>query len=183
MCHLFCKLSSFFLALAGMLIAVHASAYADEPGKLKIHVDEKVIYCSAQITTTDKAFSLTLKDGIQVTTEWHIQVAKTRDYWLNEDIAEITVVRSAKPDLLTRSWLLTDLSSGISRRVYHIEDALHFLSRLENFPVLDRSLLLKNTQYIASVSIRVYTSEMNPAWWANLWKPAASSMQQAFSLP
>jgi len=183
MYRLLCKWSGSFLALAGMLIAIHTSAYADESGKLKIHMDEKVIYCSAQIITTDKMFSLTMKDGLPVTTEWHIQVAQVRDYWLNEEIADITVIRSAEPDLLTRSWLLTDSSSGISRRVYDMEGALRFLSRLENFPVLDRSLLLKDTLYRASVSIRIHTSEINTTWWNNLWKPAASAMQQDFSLP
>jgi len=183
MCRLLCKWRNFFLVLAGMLIAVHPSVYADESGSLNIQIDQKVIYCSARITVTDDTFALAMKDGIPVTTEWHIQVGKVRDYWINERIADITVIRRAKPDLLTRNWLLTDTSSGISRRIYHIEDAIRFLSDLENFPVLDRSLLLPDTLYRISVTIKVHAGEANTAWWANLWKPAAASMQQDFSLP
>ncbi|MDQ6982995.1 MAG: DUF4390 domain-containing protein [Mariprofundus sp.] len=183
MCRILYKWRNFFLLLAGLLIAAQPSVYANESGNLQIHMDQKVIYCAARITVADNTFSLAMKDGILVTTEWHIQVGKVRDYWLNEEIADITVIRRAKPDLLTRSWLLTDTSSGISRRVYNIKDAIHFLSNLENFPVLDRSLLLINTLYRVSISIKVHAGEVNTAWWTNLWKPAASSMQQDFSLP
>ncbi len=183
MCRLLCKWRSFFLILAGLFFAAQSSVYADESGSLQIHMDHKVIYCAARIAIADNTFSLAMKDGIPVTTEWHIQVGKVRDYWLNKEIADISVIRRAKPDLLTRSWLLTDTSSGISRRVYSIEDTIHFLSDLENFPLLDQSLLLTDTLYRVSVSIEVHAGEINTAWWANLWKPAAASMQQDFSLP
>jgi len=183
MYHLLCKWRNFFLILAGVFFAAQPSVYADEPGSLQIHLDHKVVYCTARITVADNTFSLAMQDGITVTTEWHIQMGKVRKYWLNEEIADITVIRRAKPDLLTRSWLLTDTSSGIAQRVYNIGDAISFLSNLENFPLLDRSLLLTNTLYSVSVDIKVHAGEVNTAWWANLWKPAAASMQQDFSLP
>ena len=183
MYHLLCKWRNSFLILAGILFVAQPIVYADEPGSLKIHLDHKVIYCTARITVADNTFSLAMQDGITVTTQWHIQIRKVRDYWLNEGIADITVIRRAKPDLLTRSWLLTDTSSGISQRVYNIGDAIRSLSNLENFPLLDRSLLLTNTLYSFSVDIKVHAGEVNTAWWANLWTPAAASMQQDFSLP
>ncbi len=183
MYHLLCKWRNFFLILAGVFFAAQPSVYADESGSLQIHLDHKVVYCTARITVSDNTFSLAMQDGITVTTEWHIQVGKVRKYWLNEEIADITVIRRAKPDLLTRSWLLTDTSSGIAQRVYNIGDAIRFLSNLENFPLLDRSLLQTNTLYSVSVDIKVHAGEVNTAWWANLWKPATASMQQDFSLP
>jgi len=174
---------TFFLILAGIIIAAQPRAYADESGSLQIRMGQKVIYCVARMNSADNTLSLAIKDGIAVATEWHIQVGRVRDYWLNENIADITVIRHAKPDLLTRSWLLTDASSGISRRVYHIEDAIYFLSGLENFPVLDRSLLLPDMPYRASVSVEIHAEGIDNAWWANVWHATAASMQQGFSLP
>lgn len=171
-----------FLILAGMM-TVQSSVYADESGTLNVRMDPKVMYCAARINVADETFSLAMKDGVAVATQWHIQIARVRDYWLNENVADITVVRRAKPDLLSRSWLLSDASSGISRRVYRIEDAIYFLSGLEDFPVLDRSLLLDKTPYRISVSVEIHAEGINDAWWANVWQPTAASMQQDFSLP
>jgi len=169
--------------LTGMMTAALPVAHADESGKLAISMDQKVMYCAARMNVADNALSPAMKDGIAVSTEWNIRIGRVRDYWLNEDIANITVIRRAKPDLLTRSWLLTDASSGISRRVYHIEEAIYFLSGLENFPVLDRSLLLPDMPYRISVSVEIHAEGIDDAWWANLWRSTAASMQQDFSLP
>ncbi|MFQ5344939.1 MAG: DUF4390 domain-containing protein [Mariprofundus sp.] len=183
MCRLLYKWNSLALMLTGILLVALPNAYADESNSLKIEMDQKVLYCSAQITVTEDTFSLAMNDGIAVTTEWRIQIGKIRKYWLNEDIADITVTRRAQPDLLTRSWLLTDTSSGISRRVYQIKEAIRFLSGLEHFPVLDRSLLKTDAAYKASVSIRIYSGEINTAWWVNVWEPASAILQQDFFLP
>jgi len=180
---LFCNRIKFFLILAGIIMAAQSHVYADEAGSLQIRMDQKVMYCAAWMNVADNTLSIAMKDGIAVATEWRIHVGKVRNYWLNEGIADITVIRHAKPDLLTRSWLLTDASSGISRRVYQIEDAIYFLSGLKNFPVLDKSLLLPDMQYRISVSVEIHSEGINNAWWANLWHSAAASMQQDFSLP
>jgi len=172
-----------FLILAGTLLAAQSFGYAGEAGSLQIRMGQKVMYCAARMNVADNTLTSVMQDGIAVATEWHIHVGKVRNYWLNESIADITVLRHAKPDLLTRSWLLTDTSSGISRRVYRIEDAIDFLSGLEHFPVLDTSLLLPKRQYRISVSVEIHNDGIDNAWWASFWHAAAASMQQDFSLP
>jgi len=106
-----------------------------------------------------------------------------RDYWLNENIAEITVIRRVEPDLLTRSWLLVDVSSGISLRVHNINLAMDFLTSLRQYPLLDRSLLLTEMPYSASVSARVHMGDMDESWWSGLWTSTDASMQKDFTLP
>ncbi len=164
-------------------MAAQSPVYADETGSLQIRMGQKVMYCAARMNVDNNTLSIAMKDGVAVATKWSIHVGRVRNYWLNEGIADITVIRHAKPDLLTRSWLLTDSSSGISRRVYQIEDAIHFLSGLNNFPVLDKSLLLPDMQYRISISVEIHAEGINDAWWANLWHSTAASMQQDFSLP
>jgi len=177
------KLSLFFLFLPGIIVAAQSNVFAAETGTLHVHMDKKVLYCAARIDVARKTFSPAMNDGIAMSTEWHIKVGRVRNYWLNEGVADITVIRHAKPDLLTRSWLLTDASSGISRQVYRIEDAIRFLSGLDNFPLLDRSLLQVNTPYRISVSVEIHSEGISNAWWTGLWQPAAAAMQQDFSLP
>ncbi len=166
-----------------MFMAGQVSAVADESQALQIHVDKKVIYCSAKLNIDVDQFRLPMQDGIAVATEWYLKIGKVRDYWLNETIGEISVIRRVEPDLLSHSWLLIDVSSGISHRVFQINNAIDFLMRLHRFPVLDRSLLVAGIDYRALVKIEIHVGDANHAWWAGLWPSTVDSMQAGFKLP
>ena len=154
------------------------------PDSLQVHMDDEVVYCSAQMQgTQEDRLLLPLQGGLSVTVVWKIQVSKQREYWLDERVADISVVRRVEPDLLTHSWLLVNVSSGISLRIHDIRLVMDFLSNLKHFPMLDRSLLLADTSYRANVDVNIQIGERNDAWWAGLWPAAAASMQQGFSLP
>lgn len=171
------------LPLFGLLFAIcGSSASAEESGGLDIRIDEKLIYCAATLKERDSGFIHALKDGIPVTTVWNIQVDKIREYWMNKAIAEITLVRRVVPDLLSRSWILEDQASGISRKVYSMDAVGRFLTHLEYLPVLDRSLLAASTPYMMRVDVEMHTGEVNDGWWGNLLRPEQISMQKEFSL-
>ena len=146
-------------------------------------MDARVIYCAATLKDSNEHYFHALNDGIPVATVWHVRVDRPRDYWLNKSIASIVVVRRVVPDLLSRSWLLEDQTSGISRRVYTAAEVSSFLSNLDHFPVLDRTLLTANTVYLMRASVELHTGEMNDAWWSGLMKSPYATMQQEFSLP
>jgi len=166
-----------------VLMVIPASFAEDVPDALHIQIEKKVIYCSAELSVENSVFKLPMQDGTSVATEWHVRVGKVREYWLNENIGDITVVRRVEPDLLTRSWLLIDVSSGISQRVYTIADAIAFLTELKHFPVLDRSLLMDSVPYRAAVNVNIHIGDINQAWWAGLWPATVASMQKDFTLP
>jgi len=141
----------------------------------------------------EDALLLSMQDGLAVGVVWKVKVGKLRDYWLDERIAEISVVRRVEPDLLTRSWLLVNVSSGISLRIHDIRLVMDFLTNLRQFPMLDRSLLLAGAHYRASVDVDIQIGDIqrgniqigdsNDAWWSGLWSSADASMQQQFTLP
>lgn len=170
------------LFVAGLAALVQPAVAADDVGSLQILPDASVIECNATLHAESKAIAVALKDGITGTTVWHLQVARVRQYWLNDTIADISVTRRVKPDLLSRSWQLIDDSSGISRRVYQLGEAVHFLSSLEQFPVLDRSLLTTGIAYRMSVKVEVHYGEIKQAWWSDIWHPAQATLQQDFRL-
>jgi len=168
---------------AVIFFAVPFADAAEKPGELQIRIDQQVVYCIAKVNKDEDAFTHLLKDGIPVATIWKVRVSKQREYWLNKDVAEITLVRRVVPDLLSRSWLLVDEASGISRRVYSMNEADQFLSGLESFPVLDRSILLESTAYQMSVFVVVEHGEINDAWWGVLWKQPDAVLKKEFILP
>lgn len=169
--------------LLAVLMVIQVSFAQGVQDSLQVQVEDKVIYCSAELSVENSVFKLPMQDGISVASEWHVTVGKVREYWLNENIGDITVMRRVEPDLLTRSWLLIDVSSGISQRVYNISDAIAFLTGLKHFPVLDRSLLMNSVPYRAAVKVNIHVGEINQAWWAGLWPTTAASMQKDFTLP
>ncbi|GAV20766.1 hypothetical protein MMIC_P1740 [Mariprofundus micogutta] len=178
-----CKQLKFLSVLVVVLLTALSTAYAEETGDMQIRMDQQIVYCDATLNKDEEAFSHLLKDGIPVTTVWKIKVSKLRDYWLNKKIAEIVVTHRVNPDLLSRSWMLIDETSGISRRVYSMAEVYHFLSRLENFSVLDRSLLLDHEMYQMSVVVAIKHGEINEAWWAGLWESVDLELNKEFSQP
>lgn len=169
--------------LMGVSVSVAETVPEPLQGKLQIQIDEKVIYCSVDLYVKHNVFKLPMQDGIAVATEWRVKVGKKRNYWLDKNIGDITVIHRVEPDLLTRSWLLIDVSSGISLRVYNIDNAIDFLARLDHLAVLDRSLLSTAIPYRAAVNIGIHIGDINEAWWSGLWSSTAASLQQEFTLP
>jgi len=179
------KCNNWILAAAILIVLLSGQlSWADDAAEsLHVQIGDKVIYCSAQLNVNADQLRLPMRDGITVATTWHLKIGKVREYWLNESIGEITVMRRVEPDLLSHSWLLIDVSSGISHRVYQLKQAIDFLAGLNHFPVLDRSLLLPDKRYRAVVKIEIHIGDTNNAWWAGLWPSTADSMQTEFELP
>ena len=164
-------------------VALAGHAYAEDSGDLKVEVDQQLVYCEASWPVSDDSLEQALRAGIAVTFVWHVRIAEVQEYWLNKGIADIRVSRRVVPDLLSRKWLLEDAASGISRQEPSLQTAIQFLTQLEHFPVLDRSLLAINTPYRISIAIEKHEGEISEGWWGALWKPGQFKMTKDFSLP
>ncbi len=175
------------LLLVALLFTVSTSAYAEssieQSGDLQVRLGTTVIYCAAQLKGSDDLFLHALKDGLPVATVWQVEIDGVRDYWVDESIAEITVVRRVVPDLLSRSWLLKDEASGISQRTYAVSEAIRFLATLDRFPVIDRSLLTAKVLYIMRASAESHVGEMDSGWWGGLLESDETLLEQEFSIP
>ena len=176
-----CVVAMLLLIASTMPLSGHS--HAEEAGDLKIELDQQVVYCEAAWPASVDSLKQALQSGIAVTFVWHVQISEIQEYWLNNSVADIKVSRRVIPDLLSRQWLLKDETSGISRQEASLEAAIQFLTHLEHFPVLDRSLLAAQTPYRISVSIEKQEGEINEAWWSALWKPGQHKMVKDFSLP
>ncbi|MDQ6993752.1 MAG: DUF4390 domain-containing protein [Mariprofundus sp.] len=157
---------------------------ADKATVLRIHIAKEVVHCSVELPEIDKNdIATNLKDGVEISAIWHLGVVKVRDYWLNDQLADITVSRRVKPDLLSRSWQLIEDASGISRRVYSLDQAIYFLSHLQQFAVVDRSLLAPLTLYRMHVAVVIHHGAIKERWLPDFWHSPLMSQQQDFKLP
>lgn len=161
----------------------HTYAEATHSGELQVRFDGKVIYCATRLASSNDLLLHSLKDGLPAATIWQVEVDGVRDYWVDDHIAEIGMMRKVVPDLLSRSWLLKDEASGISRRVYTISEAIHFLTVLEQLPVIDRSLLTPRVVYVMRVSAELHIGEMDDTWWGGLLESDEISLEREFSIP
>lgn len=159
------------------------AAFAAEQTGLSIDTHQQVIYCAVQWSGDRDRVVQALQAGVNLSFNWTIQVSRVRDYWMNDGIAKITFSRRVQPDLLTRTWLLEDSASGISRRALSLSDAVDFLTTIREFPVLDKALLASGETYEMTVSAEKIEGEMGQTWWSRLWKQSVMQMQLEFSLP
>jgi len=110
-------------------------------------------------------------------------VEAVRVYWLNRTVASIEINRRVVPDLVSRSWQLIDLTTGISRRVFDMDEALRFLTRLERFPVVDRSLLENNHLYHLEVAVDENEGSGRRSWLSTWLGSNRSKAATDFVLP
>lgn len=180
---LFPKATVAAAAVVSMLFQVNIAFSATPLSPLEITADQEVIYCTTEpVPITDKV-KQALNEGTPVTFSWEIIIDEVNDYWINDSIGSITLVRQAVPDLISKSWLLIDTSSGISQRVYSVDEVILFLSRLQNFPTLDRSLLTSGTLYSFQIKLHIHEGELSDSWWSEAMRFGKTVALKEVTLP
>ncbi len=179
------KRGSGLWAFAGAVwIALYAAVGdARAAAGFSIEIGPQVVYCAAQWNGDHTSLRRSLEAGIEVSMVWRISVARVRNYWLNDEIADIEFSRHVRADLLARTWLLEDSASGITRTTSSPDEAMAFLTRIQHYPVLDRALLSDGELYVLTVAIERQDGAMGEAWWSRFWKQTTLQMQQEFSIP
>jgi len=158
-------------------------AYAESGMQLQVVVGADVLTCSAAFNKPPGSLERALSEGSEISVSWHLSVDIERKYWLNKSVASIEVIRRVVPDLVSQSWQLEDQTSGISRRVFRLEDAINFLTRLRNFPVVDRSLLTDGQAYVLKVGISEREGGVKDSWWRAWIGSENSAVTKGFVLP
>jgi len=158
-------------------------AYAESDLQLQVVVGAEVLTCSASFKEPPGSLKRALSEGSEISVTWHLSVDVERKYWLNKSVASVEVNRRVIPDLVSQSWQLVDQTSGITRRVFSLEDAIDFLTMLQHFPVVDRSLLTDGQTYVMKVAISEREGDANDSWWRAWFGSESSSVAKGFILP
>ncbi len=178
-----CCLITRLFGVALLCMGAGMAAHADPAVNVTVHFSGSVVSCNVSMEHSRKHVAKVLREGTEVGVHWEIDVAAIRKYWLNRAVATVAVDRRVVPDLVSRSWQLIDITSGISRRVFSLDKAVRFLTHLNRFPVIDRSLLEAGGRYRLDVAIE--ESEGGPErGWLSTWLGSGSSEASAeFALP
>lgn len=180
-------LPSIILCVAGFgalaVAAAPATKSASPELQVRVDVGGDVLGCDALLVPPPPLLLRALREGSEISVVWQLDVEVERKYWLNKSLAEVEVRRRVIPDLVSRSWRLVDETSGISRRVFALDQAVDFLTRLRRFPVVDRSLLVRGQDYRFRVALIEREGAADDHWW-NMWFGAGStSATVKFRLP
>ncbi len=164
-------------------LSVGAVAYAESDAHMTVDIGSKIVSCDVHLRYDQKHIAKVLREGTEISVSWEISVGAIRKYWLNRTVATVIVKRRVVPDLVSRSWQLIDVTSGISQRVFNLKQAVQFLTRLEHFPVIDRSLLEGGHHY--RMDIKVYEKEGDAKRsWISAWLSSSNvEISAEFVLP
>jgi len=166
-----------------MLLNAPLCAVADELASVEIDASQAVIYCDVKPAIHEKRLTTALNDGSPITFTWDITISKVRDYWLNKKIGDIQFHRLAMPDLVSHQWRLEDSNSGINRNTSSKQRALTFISQLNHFPIIDKSLLEPQTTYQVNVRLHIAEGTVSDDWLNNILRLGKTVAIGTFTLP
>jgi len=179
-CGRFFLLSVIFFLLS---LTTAVSASASEASKILLSIDDQVIRCEAGPVGDTKLLREMLDQGASITVTWEFSIERVSRFWLNEKAGEVVVTRVVVSDLISRQWHLQDETAGIITDTGDANQAVRFLSYLNSFPLIDRSLLVGGEQYQISVKLHVRESDQPQAWWQRWVDFGKTVMVHRFTLP
>jgi len=166
-----------------LCLSMGAVAYAESDARMTVDIGSKIVSCDVHLRYDQKHIARVLREGTEISVNWEISVGYIRKYWLNRTVATVIVKRRVVPDLVSRSWQLIDVTSGISQRVFSLEQAVQFLTHLEHFPVIDRSLLEGGHRYRMDIEVSEREGDAKRSWISAWFAFSNIETSAEFTLP
>jgi hypothetical protein len=88
-----------------------------------------------------------LENGVPLTIELEMEVMRKREWLWDETIAELQQKFRLEYHTLSQQYLVTNLNSGQVKSFPSLTTATQFLGRIDDFPLLDASLLESGESY------------------------------------
>ena len=95
-----------------------------------------------------------LRSGVPLIVLVNIEVLKHRSWWWNKTVAELEQGYLVLYHALSEKYIIHNLNSGAQQNYISLNAALHSLSNINNFPLIDKNLLDEDDDYY--VRLRVY---------------------------
>ena len=182
-----------YLAAAGAVAVLAASALPADAldGVLEVHsayvnVDRGVFLLHARVEyPVSPAMRTALRDGVTLSFDLDARVARERRLWFNSNIVEVTLRRELSYHAVTDRYVVRDVRSGDQSSFATLEDALDFLGKVNDWPILVEPQLDEGN-YSISVRAGVRRGSLPASlrallFWTNDW--ARVSEWYTWSLP
>lgn len=95
-----------------------------------------------------------LRSGVPLIVLVNIEVQKDRNWWWDKTIAELEQGYLLLYHALSEKYIIHNLNSGAQQNFISLNTALHSLSNLREFPLIDKNLLEEGDDYY--VRLRTY---------------------------
>jgi Domain of unknown function (DUF4390) len=181
------------LAAAGAVALLAASALPADAldGVLEVHsayvnVDRGVFLLHARVEyPVSPAIRTALRDGVTLTFDVDARVDHERRLWFNATIVDVTLRRELSYHAVTDRYVVRDVRSGDQTSFATLEDALDFLGKVNDWPILVEPQLDEGN-YSISVRAGVRRGSLPASlrallFWTNDW--ARVSEWYTWSLP
>jgi len=163
------RISFFLLNFMFFSFAASAAEELKESEQIHTHIEAGVVYCDVQALNHEAYFLNVLGAGSAMTVYWQFKVRKISEYWIDQAVVTVRLGRQVIPDLVTKRWLMRDLSGGVVRYTAEIEEAMMFLSEMNHAAVVDVSVLDANSKYWLEAKLYSYEGTLKEdGWWTSL---------------
>jgi len=92
-----------------------------------------------------------LRSGVPLIILLNIEVLKDRDWWWDKTIAELEQGYLLLYHALSEKYIIHNLNSGAQKNYVSLNAALHSLSNIREFPLIDKNLLEQGDNYYARI--------------------------------
>lgn len=151
----FCKRSSPVL-LAAMLWMTAWSAMAAgisvERAELVAAEDAYLLHAEFSVNISDEVEEA-IDKGVELDFLVEFALMEERKYWFDEEVTSASWTVRLRYHALSRQYLLN--AGGHQMAFASLEEALHALGNLQNWPVVEKSLLKKGAPYYAMLRMRL----------------------------
>lgn len=107
-----------------------------------------------------KAALEALQNGVPLTIEINMEVRRRRPWLWDETVYALTQRFQLEYHTLSQQYLVSNLNSGERRGFSSRVAALQFMGRIQDFPLLDQSLLAGNERYEGALRVRLDTEAL-----------------------
>ena len=164
------------------------------------HADNEFVIKSAStrlngsVYFLDAEFEINLPDyiasafekGFDLPLAIEIVVAEHRGYWFNEVAVTIRQQYLLQYHAIIDSVTLINVNAGNRKHFLSLKEALEYLTKLQNYPLLDNNSLKQDEQYQATITFGIDLVELpiplkSSSWWENNWDLVSEPVEWSIS--
>ena len=140
--------------LLGLLWTIGAHAAGFEVISATTRLEAGVYRLNAQIEYRFSTAALeALQNGVPLTISIEMEVRRRRSWLWDETVYALTQRFQLEYHALSRQYLVNNLNSGERRAFPTRTAAVEFMGRIQDFPLLDRSLLSEKERYEGALRV------------------------------
>jgi hypothetical protein len=178
--------AALLFALAGTLALANALDGVLEVTSAYVNFDKGVIQLYARVEyPLNPAIKEALQDGVTLTFDVEARVDRVRHLWFDSNVVDLTLRRELAYHVITDRFVVRDVRSGDQQSFDTLQDALAYLGKVDNWPILVEPQL-DGGRYIISVRAGVRRGKLPASlrallFWTDDWQRV--SKWYSWSLP